>query len=196
MRTTRRVAVVASALLIVTSGWSQIGGSAQMPFNAHVDSEGHISLPRDFRTSMVHLGSWFVPEGEASGFHDVYTEPETVVAFRQTGVFPDGATLVKELRAHTTGRYTTGADVSHANGTLKQWFVMIKDREGRFEEHPLWDHGWGWALFSADDPSTNVATSVAADCLTCHLPARDTDWVYIEAYPSLHGPSPPAPAGR
>ena len=61
-----------------------------------------------FRTSMVHLGSWFVPEGDASGFHDVYTEKETVEAFRKTGKFPDGATLVKELRASNSGTYTTG----------------------------------------------------------------------------------------
>ena len=74
---------------------------------------------------MVHLGSWFVPEGGASGFHDVYTEKESVESYRETGKFPDGATLVKELRAAQSGVFTTGAGVSHATVDIKQWFVMV-----------------------------------------------------------------------
>ena len=42
-------------------------------FSEFVDDKGNISFPKDFRKTMVHLGSWFVPTGEASGFHDVYT---------------------------------------------------------------------------------------------------------------------------
>ena len=57
-------------------------------FSPYVDDAGNISLPTDFRASLVHLGSWFVPEGDASGFHDVYTERATVMAFRETGKFP------------------------------------------------------------------------------------------------------------
>ncbi|MCU7918883.1 MAG: cytochrome P460 family protein [Candidatus Thiodiazotropha sp. (ex Epidulcina cf. delphinae)] len=67
-------------------------------FSPNVDSEGNISLPDDFWRNMVHLGSWFVPEGGASGFHDVYTEVETVDAYRRTGQFPDGARLVKDTK--------------------------------------------------------------------------------------------------
>ena len=116
-------------------------------FSPYVDDEGNISFPEGFRTSMVHLGSWFVPEGDASGFHDVYTEKATVEAFRTTGKFPDGATLVKELRASNAGSYTTGEGVSYATDGLKQWFVMIKDANGRFADNPLWGDGWGWALY-------------------------------------------------
>ena len=72
-------------------------------FSPYVDDQGNINLPHDFRTSMVHLGSWFVPDGGASGFHDVYTEPESVETYRNTGKFPDGTTLVKELRAFSAG---------------------------------------------------------------------------------------------
>ena len=72
-------------------------------FSANVDKEGNISLPKDFRLNMVHLGSWFVADGGGSGFHDVYTEAASAQAYRETGQFPDGATLVKELRSHITG---------------------------------------------------------------------------------------------
>src|SRR5690348_3862997 len=82
-------------------------------FSLYVDKSGNITLPDDIRLPMIHLGSWFVPEGEASGFHDVYTEPETARAYRKTGKFPDGATLVKELRASAASNYTTGKNVSH-----------------------------------------------------------------------------------
>ena len=155
-------------------------------FSPHVDGSGNISLPEDFRTSMVHLGSWFVPEGGASGFHDVYTEKESVQAYRETGKFPDGATLVKELRASRTGNYTTGQNVAYATEGIKQWFVMIKDARGRFADNPLWGNGWGWALYRPDDPSKNVATDYKNDCLGCHVPAKDKDWVYTEAYPTLN----------
>ncbi|MBL4673424.1 MAG: cytochrome P460 family protein, partial [Arenicella sp.] len=90
---------------------------------SNVSDTGEISLPSDFRSSMSHLGSWFVPEGSASGFHDVYTEQATVDHYRETGEFPDGAVLVKELRAASKGDYTTGVGVAYANDQIKQWFV-------------------------------------------------------------------------
>lgn len=154
-------------------------------FSPYVDELGNISFPEGFRTSMVHLGSWFVPEGGASGFHDVYTEKATVEAYRETGTFPDGATLVKEIRASNAGSYTTGEGVSYATDGLKQWFVMIKDANGRFAENPGWGDGWGWALYKPDDRSNNVSTDYKTDCIGCHLPAKDKDWVYVEAYPTL-----------
>jgi len=157
---------------------------AETVFSPYVDEQGNISFPDGFRTDMVHLGSWFVPDGGASGFHDVYTEKESVLAFRKTGRFPDGATLVKKLRASEAGSYTTGQGVSHAT-SLKQWFVMIKDTEGRFADNPLWGDGWGWALFKPDDNAKNVATNYQSDCLGCHIPAKAKDWVYTEAYPTL-----------
>jgi len=157
-------------------------------FSPNVDKEGNISLPEDFRLSMVHLGSWFVAEGDASGFHDVYTEAASAQAYRETGQFPDGATLVKELRAHKTDKYTTGDNVSFATEGLKQWFVMIKDAEGRFSDNPLWGDGWGWGLYKTTDTSVNAASDYKADCLGCHVPAKETDWVYVEAYPTLKAP--------
>ena len=183
MRNSYRLSVALSALLVVASGVSV--GQADEGFSPYVDKDGNISFPAGFRSSMVNLGSWFVPEGGASGFHDVYTERESMQSYRKNGVFPDGATLVKELRASNTGNYTTGKDVSHSTGELKQWFVMIKGSQGRFADNPLWGDGWGWALFKPDARETNAAADYKVDCLGCHVPAKDNDWVYIEAYPTL-----------
>ncbi|MFT6100476.1 MAG: hypothetical protein ACJAYF_003034 [Arenicella sp.] len=159
--------------------------TAQEALSPYVNERGDISFPEGFRTSFVHLGSWFVPEGGASGFHDVYTEKKSVEAYRETGEFPDGATLVKELRASKASTYTTGKDVSYATEELKQWFVMIKDSRNRFDGNPLWGDGWGWALYKPDNKQTNIAVDYKIDCLGCHIPAKENDWVYTEAYPTL-----------
>lgn len=149
-----------------------------------VTSSGEIMLPEDFRNTMVHLGSWFVPAGGAAGFHDVYSQPETVAVYRKTGTFPDGAVLIKELRAAEAGDYSTGQGVQRATDQILQTFVMVKDSQNRFSELPQWGDGWGWALFK---PGTqgNVSGDYKADCLGCHLPAKGKDWVYIEGYSTL-----------
>ena len=183
MRRFRLIGIGALSAIIASLSLAAI--AADEGFSPYVDEQGSISFPEGFRTSMVHLGSWFVPEGGASGFHDVYTEKESVEAYRKTGSFPDGATIVKELRASDAGTYTTGANVSYATDSLKQWFVMIKDEKGRFEGNPIWGDGWGWALYKPDDTATNVASDYTNDCLGCHVPAKANDWVYTEAYPTL-----------
>lgn len=172
-----------SALLVAGVAISSLHGSN---LSQYVDKDGNIDLPKDFRKNMSHLGSWYVPEGPASGFHDVYTEKKSVEAYRKTGKFPDGATIVKELRSSKAGNYTTGSGVSYPTKELKQWFVMIKDSKNRFEKtNKIWGDGWGWALFKPNDRSKNIAKDYKVDCLGCHIPAKKNDLLYTEAYPTL-----------
>ena len=174
-----KIVACSATLVTMTAGAGEV-------FTDIVDETGVISLPTDFRAKMQHLGSWFVPEGDASGFHDVYTDPAAIEAYRKTGRFPDGAVLVKELRGAAAGDYTTGKNVNFATSGIKQWFVMVKDSKNRFPDNPSWGDGWGWALFKPDNPSINVSGNYGEDCLGCHLPARATDLVYVEAYPTLN----------
>ncbi len=176
---------LALILALVFYGQSQ-SDAKEVDFSPYVDNEGKISLPKDFRKTMSHLGSWFVPEGGASGFHDVYTDQASVEQYRETGKFPDGAILVKELRASEAGDYSTGKGVNYSTESIKQWFVMVKDSKGRFADNKNWGDGWGWALFKPDNMDENVSTDYKADCLGCHIPAKDTDWIYVEAYPTLN----------
>jgi hypothetical protein len=62
---------------------------------------------------------------------------------------------------------------------------MVKDTQARFSDNALWGDGWGWALFKPDDKANNLASNYKVDCLGCHVPAKDTDWVYTSAYPTL-----------
>ncbi len=112
------------------------------------------------------------------------TEKASAEHYRKTGKFPDGATLVKEIRKLETSAMTTGDPVVWGSDAAV-WFVMVKDAKGRFASNPLWGDGWGWALFKADAPAKNVAVSYAADCMGCHVPAAKTDRVFIQGYPTL-----------
>lgn len=151
-----------------------------------VDEKGSISFPKGFALDMSLLGSWYVPEGEASGFHQVYTDSSSINEYKKSGQFPDGSVIVKELRHSKVGNYTTGSNISYTSSDIKQWFVMIKDSKNRFTDNPVWGDGWGWALFKPDDTSKNLATNYKTDCLGCHVPAKDKDWIYTEAYPILN----------
>jgi Cytochrome P460 len=115
--------------------------------------------------------------------HLVYASPETVAAYRKNGRFPDGSVLVKEVFQAATGQMTTGA-VSRAD-ILEGWFVMVKDRKGRYAGNKLWGDGWGWSWFDAANPSKATSTDYKADCLSCHEPAHASDWIYVGGYPSL-----------
>ncbi len=157
------------------------------PPGKYVDKDGRIRVPEDYRLKWTHLGSWFV-EGDKMGgggasVHDVYTQPETVLEFRKTGKWPQGATLVKEIRSARQGKMTTGQ--VHWDAEITQWFVMIRDNKNTFPGNPNWGRGWGWGLFSVDDPKKNTSTDYKIDCLGCHIPAEKTDWVYQHGYPTL-----------
>ena len=133
----------------------------------------------------MHLGSWGSADLNSSdpGQHDVYTQPESLVAYRKTGKFPDGAVLVKEVRRIESAHMTTGPVTWAGDEVL--WFVMIKDAEGRFPGNDNWGEGWGWALFNAGDTEKSASNNFRASCLGCHIPARQTDWIYVQGYPSL-----------
>jgi len=174
------VALLGMVLSVTTSQTAE-------PFSPYVDTKGDISIPKDYR-NWAFLGTWGVASDEdgqvgSKGFHNVYTQPETIAAFRSTGKFPDGAVLVKELLKATTDSMTTG-EISYATET-DGWFIMIKDTKGRFTGNKLWGDGWGWALFNAGDRSTTVTKDYKEDCLSCHVPAEKDDWIYLRGYPAL-----------
>ena len=191
MRTSKAIGIVVSAALIAGS----VGVMAQMNRAACsggpagtkvVDANGNLRVPENYRTLYQALGSWAIAADVGSGskqIHDVYASPGTIDAFRETGRFPDGAVLVKEVFATSTNSMTTGT-VSHAD-KLKGWFVMVKDSKKSHPGNPLWGDGWGWSWFDADQPLKTTSTNYKSDCLGCHVPAQSTDWIYVSGYPPL-----------
>jgi len=176
-----------AGLLVIVAAHGQIGTtvSSSMP-RADAVVAGNLHVPDDYRAAYQLLGSWAVAADQGRGskeLHVVYASPGTIAAYRKDGRFPDGAVLVKEVFQAATGEKTTGT-VSHA-GSLKGWFVMMKDGKDRHAGNNLWGDGWGWAWFDADNPSETTSTDYKKDCLGCHVPARASDWVYVDGYPPL-----------
>jgi hypothetical protein len=172
---------------IAAHGQMDTAGSSNAPKAAAVDdAAGNLHVPDAYRTTYQSLGSWAVGADQGQGskeLHIVYASPGTIAAYRKDGHFPDAAVLVKEVYQAATEPMTTGT-VSHAD-TLKGWFVMVKDSNGRHAGNKLWGDGWGWSWFDADNPSKTTSTDYSVNCKTCHVPAQATDWVYVGGYPPL-----------
>lgn len=187
--------VVVGAMMVPAYG----GTADKDPGDSHsfwryVSKSGDIKRPADelVRTDWAHLGTWAIPKlpgAMGPGMHDVYTERWVLDAFNKTHKWPDGAVLVKQVHDISEGSRTTGP-VLYWEGGIDVWFVMVKDNENRFPEDARWAEGWGWALFKADHPDTNISTSWKgpglSNCQGCHIPAQNTGWVYLEGYPVLH----------
>jgi hypothetical protein len=176
-----------AGLLVIVAAQGQMSTtvSSNMP-EADAVVAGNLHVPEDYRTTYQLLGSWAVAADEGRGskeLHVVYASPGTIAAYRNDGRFPDGAVLVKEVFQAATGRKTTGT-VSYAE-SLKGWFVMIKDGKDHYAGNSLWGDGWGWSWFDANNPSKTTSTNYKTDCLGCHVPARASDWVFVDGYPPL-----------
>ena len=149
-----------------------------------VDKTGNISKPGDYRELFQMIGAYVVLDPKGNQMHDTYASPGAAEYYLRNKQFADGTVLVKEVHGTDHASMTTG-DAHWATDT-KVWFVLIKDSKGRYKNNPLWGDGWGWALFKSDAPDKQVATDYKKDCLSCHVPAKADDWIYVKGYPLLH----------
>lgn len=176
---------LSSALVFAASGRSMAAGAAPR-YAPPVDAKGNLHVPSNYRRAYEYLGSWAIAADSGSGskqIHEVYASPGTIEAYRKTGKFPAGTTLIKEVFATRTSPMTTGT-VSRV-GKLQGWFVMVRDDRNDHPGNPLWAQGWGWSWFDAGKPETTTSKSFQSDCQACHTPARNTDWVYTQGYAPL-----------
>ncbi len=184
-----RLAFVAGAASLAVAS---IGVVAESPtysttLKQYVKPDGTITVPEDYRTRFTFIGTFSVAGGDQAGgqagFHQVYIDPDSIEQFRRTGKFPDGAMIVKELQKTRALKMTTGHVSSWKEN--EGWFVMIKDTEGRFKDSGLWGDGWGWALFDAGSRVKPTTKNYKKECIPCHTPVKNTDWVHVWAYPLL-----------
>src|SRR4029077_19316491 len=147
-----------------------------------VDKDGNIRRPADVRDTYQALGTFSVVDlnGDTE-LHYTYASPGTAEYYRKNGKFGEGTVLVKEVFATDHGQMTTGE--AHWASGPKGWFVMIKDQKGRGQ--PLWGYGWRRALCKSDAPDKQVSPDFKKDCRACHVPAKATEWVYVQGYPVL-----------
>lgn len=177
------VIVLASIAAIAIGSFSQARTAASRPV---IDGQGNLRVPDRYQTRYEALGAWAVRTGATSAvaqMHVVYASPGTIEHFRALRHFPDGTVLVKEVWDANTAPMTTGT-VSHAD-RLKGWFVLVKESRNLHPENKLWGDGWVWSWFDADNPNKTTSTDYMKDCKGCHVPAKSTDWIYVNGYPPL-----------
>jgi Cytochrome P460 len=177
---------ILAMIAISAHGQVNTSSSGGVKSGAVDDAQGNLHVPDGYRTTYEVLGSWAVAADQGQGskeLHVVYASPGTIDAYRKDGHFPDDTVLLKEVYQAATAQMTTGT-VSRAD-TLKGWFVMAKDNNGRHRGNKLWGDGWGWSWFDAADPSKTTSVAYRLNCKSCHVPAQATDWIYVDGYPAL-----------
>lgn len=186
MKPATTIVFLLTTLLAICGQMAMTSAADDQKTGAVVDEQGDLQVPPDYRATYQFLGNWAVGADEGQGskeIHIVYASPGTVTSYQKDGHFPDGAVLVKEVFEAATQPMTTGT-VSHAQ-TLKGWFVMVKDSKNSHPDNKLWGSGWGWSWFDAGNPSKTTSTDYSVDCITCHVPAKASDWIYVRGYPVL-----------
>jgi hypothetical protein len=181
---TIRYAILTFFVLLTTLAAAAPQRGARNDNSDLVDAQGNIRKPEGYRDRYQVLGAYTpVDLNNDTQMHFTYASPGAAEYYRKNGKFADGTVLVKQVFATAHAKMTTG-DAHWATDTLV-WFVMMKDDKGRYPGNPLWGDGWGWALYKADAPDKQVATNYKKDCLGCHVPAKSTDWIYVQGYPAL-----------
>lgn len=162
------VAVICMAVLVAAvaacSPTTPVAEDKDTKADTAVDAFGKLDIPISYRINYQYLGTWTLAKDQDTGsekLHVFYASPGTIAAYRKDGHVPDGTVLVKEVYRAAAGAMTTGT-VSHAD-SLRGWFVMVRDRNGRHAQNDVWGGGWGWSWFDAGNPS--VASR--------NLPAKD-----------------------
>jgi Cytochrome P460 len=168
------------------------------------NADGTVQVPTGFR-KWVFVGAPLTPEGLNDGkyncdqpggctrsnfpeYHHVYIEQKNVDAYLQTGEFPEGTVIVKELtrvlnptfpdssRKEPSGR-------GYFNGAYNGIDMSIKDSK-RFAK----TNGWGFFTFGHHPMpyDKTAAEKSVTECAGCHIAnVAATDMTWIQFYPLL-----------
>ncbi|MEZ5935428.1 MAG: cytochrome P460 family protein [Alphaproteobacteria bacterium] len=168
--------------------------SAEMaePGPARITESNQTSIPGGFR-EWVFLGAPLTPNGLNDGaagfpeFHHVYIEPGAYAKYKETGDFPEGTTIVKELVLLKEGDYDDGSrDEASGRGFFADRVagidMMVKD-SARFAE----TNGWGFFNFGHHEPPYAESAVAASndECAFCHTANATHDMVFTTFYPIL-----------
>ena len=124
-------------------------------------------LPKDYRTWM-HVRSMVVTDTDHGmyGFQDVYANKLALETFRAKAPgkpFKDGAVIVASIHEVVT------QDVMVKPGAQRRIAVKVKDHRATATG------GWRYAVY---DPAGKPVKIDTANCQSCHVQAKDTDFVF------------------
>jgi hypothetical protein len=172
------VALMAMATLIPSA-------RAPYPPKPEFNEQGQLIRPEGYR-EWVYVGTPITPNdmnppaASFPDFHNVYIHPADYHHLQQTGQFPDGTVLIKELVSVGSKQAVSG------NGYFMGDFIgleaTIKDSK-RFADQP---GNWAYFSFGHEYPLSDVADAFpAASCNSCHEATAAQDFVFTQYYPVL-----------
>ncbi|MFC6671132.1 cytochrome P460 family protein [Marinobacterium aestuariivivens] len=152
------------------------------------DRNGKLLLPEHFR-HWVFLGSPLTPNALNGGqaafpeYHNVYVQPQAFAAYRETGQWPEGTIMLKELQltrqaTHPDGSSQEASGRGFFPGTLNGIDISVKD-SSRFRD----TEGWGFFNFGHHAPpyAESAAAQPAEACAGCHM-ENATNMVFSKFY--------------
>ena len=191
------VGVVTASSVLIKAG--PVAAQTEQP-SVVFDSQGKLKLPDPtiFR-KWVFIGAPLTPNGLNNGkanfpeYHHVYVEKKNIDAYLQTGTFPEGTILVKELVRDLKPTFPDGSRTEPSgrgffNGEFNGIDVSVKDSK-RFAK----TSGWGYFTFGHHPlPYAEWATEASqSECAGCHQTyVLKTDMTWIQFYPLLRDKNP------
>jgi hypothetical protein len=168
----------------VAAEWSTDGAAREATISTEAgpsyESDGRLKLPTRYRewiflSSGIDM-SYAVAMSGHSMFDNVFVEPTAYREFVRTGRWPDGTSLVLEVR----GASEKGSITKHGkfqNGAVMGLEVHVKDTK-RFQGD--------WAFFSfSEGPAPAKMIPMTAECYSCHQQHAAVDTTFVQFYPTL-----------
>jgi hypothetical protein len=158
------------------------GGSIAAGDGPNYTANGELKMPERYRewiflTSGVDMS--YSPSAAMTGhsmFDNVFVNPSSYKAFRETGRWPDKTTLVLEVRG------AEGASSINKRGHTQSQEVMgmeVHVKDAKLEG--------GWGFYEFDGPGSAKMVKRPANCYECHESHAAVDTTFVQFYPTLLG---------
>lgn len=174
------LASAAAGTTLISSLLSDVRADSASSWTPKWTADGELELPTGYH-QWVFLGAPLTPNalnGGAAGFpefHNVYIHPEAFRMFRETGEFPEGTILLKELQLTRSGTNPDGSSIEASGrgyfpAELNGIDISVKD-SARFSE----TDGWGFFNFGHHPPpyAETAAAQPKETCAGCHMANAD-----------------------
>ena len=167
-------------LLLLAPLVAVLAGATNRDEGPNFTAEGDLLPPENYRewvflTSGLDMSYTDAPAaGDHSMFDNVFVDPASWRAFKQTGHWPDKAMFVLEARA-ANGRGSINRKGKYQTEDRMALEVHVHDT-ARFKG------GWGFFSFDGDAPAHQIP--YAAECYSCHLAHGAVDTTFTQFYPT------------
>lgn len=188
-----RIALAIPFLLVLGLGAALVAEPhmpEERPAKPAFTADGEMTQPAGYR-EWVYVGTPLTPndmnppEAPFPEFHNVYIHPADYARYKQTGEFPDGTVIIKELVS------VGSKEASSGRGYFMGEFIGLETAVKDSKRFPLEPGYWAYFSFGHEYPlAQTAAKQPVSTCNTCHGTNADQDWVFTQYYPVLRAARP------